>query len=137
MSRPLVYIMGPYTNGDVAVNVALAMDMDHALREVGLVPICPHLSHFLHLKNPRPYQDWIEADLEMLRVCDYAVRLPGKSSGADGEQAKAEQWGIELFHVGSPVGKPPTQEHMREAAQSVRAFYNRRLQKARSDVRHD
>ena len=89
MTKPIkvfkVYIAGPYTKPDPAVNTARAMDMWHELRDLGFSPLCPHLSHFLHIHHARPYQEWLDYDNEWIEVCDVLLRLPGESSGADDE----------------------------------------------------
>jgi len=97
--RLKVYIAGPYTKGDVAVNVANAIVVADELMTAGYTPYCPHLSHFQHLLEPRPYEDWIALDIEWVRVCDFVLRLPGESAGADGEVIEALKLGIPV--VGS------------------------------------
>ncbi len=96
--QPRVYVAGPYTQGDVAVNVRKALDLGDWLSEqYNCVPYVPHLSHFAPLVNPRPYESWIAQDLAWLRVCDALVRLPGPSAGADGEVAEAQRLHIPVF----------------------------------------
>lgn len=96
-----VYIAGPYTHGDPAVNVGAAMDMFHRLADGGHYPHCPHLSHFLHLRRPRDYEEWMTHDFEWLDVCDVLVRLPGKSPGADREVERANARGIPVLLLDS------------------------------------
>lgn len=93
-----VYIAGPYSKGDVAVNVKVAMEAANELIEAGYYPFCPHLSHFLHINHPKPYETWIELDLAYLEVCDVLIRLEGESSGADGEVVHAYKYGIPVFY---------------------------------------
>ncbi len=93
-----VYVAGPYTKGDVAVNVRDAVLAADFLFTLGCMPYVPHLSHFWHLVRPRPYEDWLRLDIEWLEVCDALVRLPGESSGADGEIKRAVQLGIPVFY---------------------------------------
>ncbi len=47
-----IYIAGPYTLGDVAVNVRNAMMAGLDLMNMGFIPFVPHLSHWLHLLVP-------------------------------------------------------------------------------------
>jgi len=94
MDMPCVYIAGPYTLGDVGENVRAAMEAAHAVMDLGCAPIVPHLSHFLHLHRPRPYEDWTRADVAILALCDVVVRLPGPSAGADAEVRVAARRGI-------------------------------------------
>lgn len=92
-----IYIAGPYTQGDVAVNVKTAMDAADALIAVGHAVFCPHLSHFLHLNQPRPYEVWLRHDLAWLPACHWLVRLPGESPGAEREVAEARRLGIRVL----------------------------------------
>jgi len=93
-----VYIASPYTLGDVAVNVKAQLDMANVLMDKGFAPFAPLYSHFQHMAHPRPYQDWIELDLVWVEVCDCVLRLPGESSGADGEVKHAEELGIKTYY---------------------------------------
>lgn len=98
MSAPIrVYVAGPYTRGDVAVNVREAIKAGTALLAMGYTPFIPHLTHFWHLVDPHPYETWLAVDLEWLRVCDCVLRLPGESSGADKECAEAERLDLPVF----------------------------------------
>lgn len=92
-----VYIAGPYTKGDVVVNVHNAMDAAMAVLDAGHAPFVPHLCHFLHMHSPRPYETWIAYDLEFLPACDVLIRLPGDSPGADGEVIAARQRGMPVY----------------------------------------
>jgi vacuolar-type H+-ATPase subunit D/Vma8 len=96
--KPWIYIASPYTRGDVAINVRAQMEAFDAILAMGAVPIAPLFTHFQHMFKPRPYEDWIELDLEIVKRCDACIRLEAvaersdgtvyrqyKSSGADGE----------------------------------------------------
>lgn len=93
-----IYVAAPYTKGDVAVNVKTAMDMASKLIELGYAPFCPHLTHFLHMAHPQPYETWLELDNAFLPHCDALLRLDGESSGADKEVAFAISLGIPVFY---------------------------------------
>ena len=93
-----VYIAGPYTNGDVAVNVRTAIEAADAVLKAGHTPFLPHLAHFWHLVCPGPYEQWIKWDLEWLPSCDVLIRLPGQSSGRDNEVHNAEKLGLPIFY---------------------------------------
>lgn len=97
--KPLVYIASPYTHGDVAANVAVQIAAAHRILDLGAVPITPLLSHFLHLYRQRPYEDWLQMDLELLRTATFVLRLPGFSPGADTETARATELGIPVCHT--------------------------------------
>lgn len=92
--RRRVYVCGPYTLGDVADNVRVAIETAHILMNAGCAPYVPHLTHFWHIHRPRQYEEWIALDLEWLRLCDVVVRIPGQSRGADLECAEAARLGI-------------------------------------------
>lgn len=96
-----VYVAGPYTKGDVAVNVRNALDAANLLVYAGFYPFVPHLTHFWHMVHPRPYEFWLEYDNEFLKVCDCVLRLKGDSNGADEETTLAHQLGIRIFYAGS------------------------------------
>jgi hypothetical protein len=92
-----VYIAGPYTQGDVAVNVRNAYVAADRLADLGFAPFVPHATHFWHMLFPRPYEFWLELDNEFLPFCQAMLRLSGPSSGADKEMLLAEKLGIPVF----------------------------------------
>ena len=92
-----VYVAGPYTKGDVALNVRRALAAGQQLVEAGHAPFVPHLTHFWHLVFPGPYEQWIRLDLEWLPFCNALVRLSGESAGADGEVKVAMSLGIPCY----------------------------------------
>jgi hypothetical protein len=81
----VVYVASPYTLGDVAVNVKRQIDMADTLMSFGYCPIVPLLNHFQHLAHPRPYEDWVKIDNELVLRSDAVLRLSGESKGADAE----------------------------------------------------
>jgi|SRR3972149_9511068 len=81
-----VYIAGPYTQGDVALNIRQVLVAAEQVYESGHIPFVPHLYHFWHLINPKPYEFWAGLDMEWLTVCDVFIRLDGDSKGADAEE---------------------------------------------------
>lgn len=98
-----VYIAGPYSTGDQAVNTRNAIQTANILFDLGIIPFVPHLTHFWHFMSPRPYEDWMVIDFEWVTRCDCLLRLPGASSGADREVALAEKNAIPVFHSVSEV----------------------------------
>ena len=92
-----VYIAGPYTKGDVALNVRNAFEVANRLADLGFAPFVPHATHFWHMLFPRPYEYWLELDNEFLPCCAALLRLPGESSGADKEVELARTLGIPVF----------------------------------------
>jgi hypothetical protein len=94
--KPTVYIASPYTKGDVAINTYFQCKIfDQLLTDGRVLPVAPLWSHFQHTVFPRPYQDWIQYDQDMLRLYDCCLRLDATldrlnyvqhdSSGADAE----------------------------------------------------
>lgn len=106
-TKPWVYIASPYTKGDQAINVRFQMRMWEILLDLGVVPIAPLWSHFQHLHAPRPYQDWIDYDNEIIPRCDACLRLDvedfkvgykqSESTGADAEVKLFESLGKPVF----------------------------------------
>lgn len=109
--KPLVYISSPYTKGDQALNARFQCKIWDLLARSGLVvPIAPLWSHFQHTVFPRPYEFWLEYDLDLIRSADFAACLrldaecPGlgyvqrESSGADKEVALFKELDIPVFY---------------------------------------
>jgi hypothetical protein len=92
-----VYIAGPYTIGDVAKNVRNAMIAGMTVLDHGHYPFVPHLSHFLHLHSPRPYEVWTAMDDAFVESCDALIRIGAESKGADAEVLLARRLGIPVF----------------------------------------
>lgn len=92
-----IYIAGPYTTGDVAVNVRNAYKAANRLADLGFAPFVPHATHFWHMLFPRPYDFWLELDNQFLPCCAAVLRLPGASKGADKEVHLAGALGIPVF----------------------------------------
>lgn len=93
----LVYVAGPYTHGDVGVNVRAAVLAGLQIQQAGHVAFVPHYFHFAHLLVPHSYETWMTVDLRMLGRCDWFLRLPGYSPGADREQERARTLGLPLY----------------------------------------
>lgn len=95
--KPMLYIAGPYTNPDPVINTHRAARFATAVWDLGVwVPFVPHLSLLWHMVTPRNVDHWYELDLHQMAHCDAIVRLPGASSGADKELAKAIEWGLQV-----------------------------------------
>jgi hypothetical protein len=94
-----VYIAGPYTKGDVALNVRNAIEAGDRLYTLGYIPYIPHLTHYWHTIFPRPYEDWMQLDFNWVVVCDVLLRLPGESKGADEEVKLALENKIPVYYA--------------------------------------
>lgn len=92
-----VYVAGPYTHGDVAVNVRSAIEIGLVIIKAGLAPYIPHLSHFMHMHEPQQYECWMGVDMAWIEKCDALYRLPGYSPGADREVRHAKARQIPVF----------------------------------------
>jgi hypothetical protein len=92
-----VYVAGPYSKGDVAINVKAAITAGNAIAEAGGVPFIPHLTHFWHMAHYQDHEFWMRQDAAWLELCDALYRLPGESEGADREVEQANQQGILVF----------------------------------------
>src|SRR5574343_1428149 len=83
ISRPVVYVAGPYSQGDPAENVATAVHVATMLMDRGWAwPLVPHLTHLWHLIAPRPYRGadaifWVNSD------CPMHQRMTGNEEEAD------------------------------------------------------
>ena len=93
-----VYIAGPYSKGDVAINVRNAFAAADTLADLGFAPFVPHSTHFWHMMFPRPYDFWLKLDKQFLPCCDALLRLPGESHGSDTEVEFAKQLNIPVFY---------------------------------------
>jgi hypothetical protein len=94
-----IYVAGPYSQGDVAINVRTAYEAANRLADLGFAPFVPHATHFWHMLFPRPYEFWLDLDNQFLPQCEAVLRLPGASSGADKEVMLAEKLGIPVFRA--------------------------------------
>lgn len=92
-----IYIAGPYTKGDVAINVSKAIEAASELLYMGHTPFVPHLSHFWHLVSPQDYEVWTAWGIVWLELCEAVLRLPGESEGADKECAWALAHGMIVY----------------------------------------
>ena len=105
-----VYIAGPYSEGDTAVNVARAIAAADAVLCAGHTPFLPHLSHFWHLLHHHPYEMWMAYTRVWLMVCDALIRLSGESPGVDSEAHLARSQQIPVYYSVEEFlhGNPPT-----------------------------
>ncbi len=93
-----IYVAGPYSGGDVAINVREAIKAGDEIEAKGFAPYIPHLTHFWHMFFPKPYEKWLEIDNHWVLACDGLLRIPGKSDGADKEVTLAEDNNIPIFY---------------------------------------
>ena len=98
MKRLKIFISSPYTLGDVGENVRTQHDVFKNLIDLGFNPFMPLLAHYQHIVHPMGYDDWLKWDLEWIDSCDFVLRLPGESKGADIEVNHAKQNGIPVAY---------------------------------------
>lgn len=97
--KPLVYIAGPYTLPDPVENTHHAIKLGMDMYETGLIaPVIPHVSLLMHMVVPKPYQFWLDYDLDFLPHCHALYRMEGASAGADEEVKWAEIHSIPTFY---------------------------------------
>lgn len=102
-----VYIAGKYsaeTKKGREENTKKAMEMWWELIDLGFVPFCPHLTHFLTDDNPSFGQKrngsqefWYDYDNEWLIHCDALLAI-SLSKGVYQEIELANKIGIEVFY---------------------------------------
>jgi hypothetical protein len=97
MPMKKIYVAGPYTKGDVAINVRNAFQVANILAERGFAPYVPHSTHFWHLIFPHDYEFWLNLDREFIPCCDAILRIHGDSNGADKEVKYATELGLPIF----------------------------------------
>jgi len=96
--RWLVYVAGPYSHGDVVLNVRAAVLAGFQIKQAGHLAFVPHYFHFgAYLLPVFDYEQWMDVDLGMLRRCDALVRLPGHSPGSDREVELAKTLGMPVW----------------------------------------
>lgn len=93
-----IYIAGPYTKGDVALNVREAIYAGNMVAHRGHIPFIPHLTHFWHMLIPHDIDFWYAYDIEWLKLCEGLLRLEGESKGADEEERIAREMGLPVFY---------------------------------------
>ena len=94
-----IYVAGPYTFGDCAQNVRNAFAAANTLADLGFAPFVPHYTHFWQMLFPRDKKFWLQLDFQFLACCDAVLRLPGKSDGADQEEALSGKLNIPVFYT--------------------------------------
>jgi hypothetical protein len=92
-----IYVAGPYTEGDVDVNIRNACAAASELGDLGFAPLVPHLTHYWNTMFPRPDDFWLDLDSQFLPCCDAVFRLPGVSESSDKETTLARQLGLPVF----------------------------------------
>jgi hypothetical protein len=94
-----IFISGPYSKGDTAINVRDAISAGNYLAGIGHYPFIPHLNHFWHFLWPNEdINFWYEQDIVWLHQCEALLRIPGESAGADREVEIAKEMEIPIYY---------------------------------------
>ena len=108
MTRPILYIAGPYSAGNgrtVAENIAVARRYAVAAANAGWMPFTPHLNT-AHFEDSCPnvsHQEWLAGDLRILKKlkpgCDAILLLPNweQSEGTILEVGWAKHIGLTIL----------------------------------------
>ena len=72
-----------------------------ALLKAGFTPLVPHLTMLWDMVSPKPYEEWLDYDRELLARCDALLRVPGYSVGATRETRFAESLRIPVIRPSS------------------------------------
>ena len=120
MTRPILYISGPYSAGHgrtVEDNIAVARRYAVAAANAGWMPFTPHLNTAgFEIDCPEiSHQEWLDGDLAILRALSQAgvavLLLPGweQSKGARLERDWAIHLNLKVFDPpATPEEIPPT-----------------------------
>lgn len=79
-------------------NAEKAMDVWTLLADAGFAPFCPHLSHFIHERAPRPRMHWLAQTASWVDVCDCLLQL-GETEGVIQERNRALAMGKPVFQT--------------------------------------
>ena len=96
MRKLRIYVAGPYSGKEIT-NMGQAIRAADQLMNLGFSPYVPHYTGIHDLVCPRPYEFWLQHDFDWIPLCDALYRMPGKSSGADGEVAFCIERHIPVF----------------------------------------
>ena len=119
MTRPILYISGPYSPGygrTVVDNIAVARRYAVAAAKAGWMPFTPHLNTAgFEIDCPEiSHQEWLDGDIAILRLLPRAraavLLLPGweQSEGARLERDWAIHLNLEVFDPpATPWDIPP------------------------------
>lgn len=94
----MVFISSPYTEGNVATNVGIQIDVFNDLMNNDFTPFAPLLAHFIQLVHPHEYNEWINLCYRWIDKSDCILRIKGESKGADKEVLYAESKFKRIFY---------------------------------------
>jgi hypothetical protein len=94
----LVYLSGAITRGDKNVNWFVAAQAQVALMRAGFAVINPMSSMLMPESVNIDWETWLLMDERIIEACDFLIRIPGDSDGADREVAHALALGIPVHY---------------------------------------
>lgn len=98
--HPFIYVAGPYSSETEVgrlQNTNAAIDVGNQLMDLGFNVYVPHLSHYMHGRKARHYEDWMRIDFDWITRCDGLFRMAGASSGGDREVEFAKSMLLPVF----------------------------------------
>jgi hypothetical protein len=95
--RPRIYVAGPYSMGNMFLNLRQAMAAADLLLDAGASPYLPHLTHHWDQRYPHTYETWMQLGLAWVEASDALYRIHGSSPGADREEARAVELGLPVL----------------------------------------
>lgn len=101
LDKETVYISGPVTSsGWVIHHLRRAIDAADQVAAAGFIPYIPHMAIIWDLVHPEhDYEFWLyTVTLPWVAKCDYLIRLPGESFGAEKEEEVARMLGKKIFY---------------------------------------
>jgi hypothetical protein len=97
LRKELVYVAGPITKGPFDEHLREAIRAGDLIMAKGHAAIVPQLSMLWQYVSPHTWQEWLEMDEIIITRCNYLLRMPGESAGADREMAFARGCGIPVY----------------------------------------
>lgn len=96
----LVFIIGPLFTGDrkVTTNIEIAVKLADELVKNGICVYVPHLHFFWDLITPKTETHWLAYGQDIIQHCDAALRIPGRSNGAQSDEDFCLKIGKPVFY---------------------------------------
>ena len=100
LNQKWVYIAGPVTLGNWMHNLRQAVDAGEAVSIAGFLPIIPQYTMLSEYAHPNhSYQFYLyRMTLPLIKKCDFLIRTPGESKGADAEVEYAKTIGVPVYY---------------------------------------
>ena len=100
LQKPLGYVAGPLTHGNVMQNIRRAILTGQELAEMGFGVFIPHLNCLWEMvAGGNDYEFWLDQDMQVLNRCDMLFSLDGKSPGRDREVVRMQSLGRPVIYT--------------------------------------